>query len=100
MATGLDEVRPETLRLAARSLGVADASPLLPAFDRWPASSRARDRNALFLATAPTLLERAKPAIRAACQPLAEFVGADPPRRARIPRCSPELAARLRGGAR
>lgn len=94
LGSAVDEVHPETLRAAARSLGIADASPLLPAFEQWPKSRTARDRNALFLATAPTLFERAKPAVRAACQPLAELAGADPPKRP--PRCSPQLTAQLR----
>jgi len=98
LGAALDRVTPETLRTAARELAIADASPLLPAFERWPKSQSARDRNALFLATAPTLFERAKPAIRAACQPLAELVDAGRPTGAATPRCSPELAARLRGG--
>ena len=89
-------IRPETLAKAARKLGVADVAPLLPAFERWPKSQAARDRDALFLAAAPKLLANARPSIRAACQPLAELVGADPPATSRSPRPSAELTASLR----
>jgi hypothetical protein len=69
-------IRPETLRQAARNLGVADVAPIVPAFERWPQSATARDRDALFLAAAPRLLANARPSIRAACRPtgLAEIV--------------------------
>lgn len=97
---GVQPIRPETLAKAARKLGVADVAPLLPAFERWPKSQTARDREALFLAAVPKLLANARPSIRAACQPLAELVGADPPIANSEPRCSPELAASLRRGLR
>ena len=86
---------PETLRAAARTLNVADVSPLVPAFERWPKSAAARDRDAMFLAAAPTLFANAKPGIRAACQPLAP-AGADPPPPNRVPPASPELVASLK----
>jgi hypothetical protein len=87
-------LRPETLAAAARALGVADVTPLLGAFERWPKSRKARDRDAMFLATAATLLENAKPWIRAAC---GQVAGPEPPAPARHVAPSPELVAALRG---
>jgi hypothetical protein len=91
----LQPISAEAKRKAASGLAIADAAPLVPIFDAWPRSKSARDRDALFVASAPAIYRNASPEVRAACKPYStepEPITPSPKVRA-----SPELVAALKG---
>lgn len=67
---------PDAQREAARLLNVTDVEPLIPRFRRWqhkqPPDKRAKDVDALFVATAAKLFANAPEAIQRACVPIIE----------------------------
>jgi hypothetical protein len=60
-------VSVEARRRAAQLLGIADADPLVALYVGWKGSRAAKDVDAHFVSSAPTLLANAPPAVKAAC---------------------------------
>ena len=65
-------VTVDAKRRVAQQLGIGDATPLVALYEGWKGSKRAKDPDAHFIATAPTLFAKAAAPVRAACQPLTE----------------------------
>jgi hypothetical protein len=86
------EVSVETKRRVAQMLNIADATPLVALYEGWKGSKRANDVDAHFIATAPKLLAKAAPPVKAACGSLAEPV---PEIAAKPVRASSQLVASL-----
>ena len=90
-------VSVETKRRVASALGLFDASPLAERFATWqakkPLHKRAREPDALFVATAAKLFKNAPQALQNACKPLSASEPAVP---LRVARPSSQLIATLR----
>jgi uncharacterized protein YdaU (DUF1376 family) len=96
---GLSSDRPvsvDTVRQVARLLSLGDAQPLADNFHRWQRklepSKRAKDPDAVFLASAEKILSNANAAVRKACQPLKP---PEPEIKVRNVRASSQLLAKL-----
>lgn len=57
-------------RRVCAKLAIESADPLVEVYDNWPESQRARDPDALFIASAETLWSNTTEAVRSACRPL------------------------------
>jgi hypothetical protein len=69
---GRRSVTAEAKRRVAQQLGITDATPLVALYESWKGSKRAKDVDAHFTATAPTLFAKAAAPVKAACGPIAE----------------------------
>lgn len=93
---GQGEITAEAKLAVAKALNIADATPLVEAYWRWPQSRKSKSVDAHFRSFALSKFARWGPAERAACQPLS----AEPEIKLPPVAASPQLVALLNRSAR